>query len=90
MKRTAVVKSKPIHQSKTFWFNALGLLVVLIPAIQGWAQVTVLILPTWFTEILSLLLVLGNVTLRYLTRQPLTLASRPGAAVVEAPDTDTP
>lgn len=64
-KSVVFVKTKSIFISKTFWFNIIAMVVASTQAImeQG--------LLDW--EILALIVTVGNVILRFITKQPVTV-----------------
>ena len=58
---------KPFWQSKTFWFNAIVLLVAVFEAL---GQLNL----SWLNpEIVVVVLTIGNVLLRFVTKEPVTL-----------------
>ncbi len=79
MADVAVAQAKSILQSKTVWLNVLGILIMIVNELAG------KMIPT---EYAALALAILNIIVRFLTKQPLTLAmssSAPAAAQPAAP-----
>lgn len=64
------VPSKAIWQSKTFWFNAVGLVILAAEYLQT------IELGEPAMQAIGLVLVLGNGVLRMLTKQPVTVRGK--------------
>ena len=66
--------SKPWYQSKTLLFNLVSALVAVAAELQPLvAESSAIQFPSWTTEVLVLVVVLGNVVLRSITSQAVTL-----------------
>lgn len=62
------MSSKPFYQSKTFWTNVIGALWFFIGPHVG--------IPTLDGETMAALLVVINLVLRAITKQPLSLTAQ--------------
>jgi hypothetical protein len=68
------MKGKPFYKSKTLWFNILIPLLTLV----GKVVTDEIDTETFLNELMPVVLIIGNIILRFLTREPVKIRKNTG------------